>query len=148
MRFVAPLLMFLGLTAFMVAPGVRAEPVSFRRIVVDKTFRSEGVAVGDVNRDGRMDVFAGDVWYEAPHWKVHQVREAATYNPLKQYSDTFGQFACDLNGDGWIDMFRCNMQNKPALWFENPKGKPGLWNQHVYHCTKADAQTGHGCLHH
>lgn len=49
--------------------GPRAVPgdrVRFGRIVLDTTFRSEGVATGNVNRDGRTDLIAGNVWYEAP----------------------------------------------------------------------------------
>ena len=36
------------------------------RIALDDRFRSEGVAAGDFNKDGVMDVVAGDVWYQAP----------------------------------------------------------------------------------
>ncbi|MBI3464140.1 MAG: SMP-30/gluconolactonase/LRE family protein, partial [Planctomycetes bacterium] len=38
------------------------EPLKFKKTVLDTTFRSEGVAVADVNRDGKMDVLAGEVW--------------------------------------------------------------------------------------
>ncbi len=33
------------------------------------TFRSEACGVGDFNNDGKIDVIAGQYWYEAPHWK-------------------------------------------------------------------------------
>ncbi len=46
-----------------------AGPVSFERIVVDRTFRAEGVATGDVNHDGKLDVLSGDVWYAGPDYK-------------------------------------------------------------------------------
>ncbi len=58
-----PLAVILGL-AFGTVVG--AEPVQFTKIVIDKTFRSEGVGVGDINRDGKLDVMAGEVWYAAP----------------------------------------------------------------------------------
>ena len=45
----------------LVAVPASARDVRFRKIVVDKTFRAEGVAVGDVNHDGKIDVLAGDV---------------------------------------------------------------------------------------
>ena len=47
------LAMILGLTLGSV---VGAAPVKFTKIVLDKTFRSEGVGVGDINRDGKLDI--------------------------------------------------------------------------------------------
>ena len=51
-----------------------ASPIRWKKTVIDKAFRSEGVAVADVNKDGKMDILVGDVWYEAPDWKVHRIR--------------------------------------------------------------------------
>ena len=42
---------------------------TFRKIVLDREFRSEGCAVADVNHDGKPDVLVGEIWYEAPNWK-------------------------------------------------------------------------------
>jgi len=39
---------------------------TFRKVILDGAFRSEGVALADVDRDGRMDVMAGNAWYAAP----------------------------------------------------------------------------------
>src|SRR5207249_1877863 len=38
--------------------------VRWKKIVVDREFRSEGVAVADVSRDGKPDIVAGNLWYE------------------------------------------------------------------------------------
>jgi len=64
------------------------EEVRFEKIVVDRTFRSEGVAVGDINHDGKLDIFAGDVWYEAPNWKMHELRPVGRYDGTKGYFGT------------------------------------------------------------
>ena len=79
-------------------------PITFKRTVLDTLFRSEGVAVGDFNNDGKRDIAAGTVWYAAPDWKMQLAGEKAPeYDPLN-YSHAFQTFADDLNGDGWTDL--------------------------------------------
>ena len=51
--------------------GGKPFKISWKKTVVDKVFRSDGVAVADVNKDGKPDIIVGDVWYEAPDWKMH-----------------------------------------------------------------------------
>jgi hypothetical protein len=106
-------------------------PVKFTKIVLDTAFRSEAAAPGDVNNDGMMDVMAGEVWYEAPEWKMHEVQVPGKYNYKAGYSETFGQFAFDANRDGWVDVVISNMQNRPIRWFENPKNAEGHWKEHI-----------------
>jgi hypothetical protein len=110
---------------------IQAQPVSFTKVVLDRTFRSEGVAVGDVNRDGKLDVLAGEVWYEAPDWKMHEILPPGRYDGSKGYSKTFANFACDVNRDGWIDSVITTMMGEPSLWYENPQDKPGHWKVHT-----------------
>jgi hypothetical protein len=40
--------------------------ITWKKTVVKGRFRSEGVAVADVNKDGKLDVLVGHSWYEAP----------------------------------------------------------------------------------
>ena len=40
--------------------------VKWERIKFEDAFRAEGVAVGDFNKDGRLDITNGEAWYEAP----------------------------------------------------------------------------------
>src|SRR5690606_16482104 len=93
----------LGIATFLlVAPGgnllAQKPKIRFERIQLDETFRSEGVAVGDFNRDGKLDLAAGFVWYEAPDWKMHTIIEKAPEYDPKGYSNAFCTFAEDLNG--------------------------------------------------
>src|ERR1700730_17239242 len=85
--------------------------ISWKKIVLDKNFRSEGVGVADVNKDGKLDVIVGDCWYEAPQdpageWKRHILRIDRKFDPLVPglYSKSFCCFPDDFNGDGYPDV--------------------------------------------
>ena len=109
---------------------VGAAPVQFTKFTLDKTFRSEGVAVADVNRDGRLDILAGEVWYVAPDWTMHEILPPGKYDGNTGYSKTFANYSCDVNRDGWIDSVITTMMGEPSLWYENPQNKPGHWKVH------------------
>ncbi len=109
--------------------------ILWKKIVLDKDFRSEGVAVADVNKDGKMDVIVGDCWYEAPQsptgeWKRHILRADRKFNPLN-YSDSFACFADDFNNDGWPDVIVIPFPGAPCYWYENPGAKGGMWTAHL-----------------
>ena len=116
-------------------PVLHAEGITWRKTVLDKTFRSEGVAIADVNLDGKMDVLNGEAWYEAPDWKMHPFRKLGNYGDgLRSYSQSFACWTEDLNGDKYPDLIVIGFPGKPCHWFENPKGKTGMWKQHeIWH---------------
>lgn len=111
--------------------GLRAGDVAWQRIELDSAFRSEGVAAADVNRDGKIDVLAGDVWYEAPDWKMHEVRKPGKFVAGVGYSNSFANWAYDINGDGWDDLIIVGFPGAPFHWYENPKNQPGHWKEHL-----------------
>jgi hypothetical protein len=112
--------------------GTPASKITWKKTVVDNQFRSEGVAVADVNKDGKLDILIGDYWYEAPDWKRHEIRKHGDYgNGLSSYSECMLCWADDINGDGWPDMIVIGFPGKAAFWYENPKGKDEHWPEHV-----------------
>jgi len=117
--------------AFFGGVSAVAGQVRFEKIIVDKTFRSEGVAAGDVNHDGKLDILAGDVWYAAPDWKMCEVRTVGQYDGTKGYSNCFVNFAQDVNGDGWVDSIVIGLPDTECFWYENPKNKPGPWKERI-----------------
>ena len=107
--------------------------VSFKKQVLIKKFISEGAAMGDVNKDGKKDILAGAYWFEAPSWKAHELAKPDSFIVNGGYSDSFLDFAMDVNQDGWIDLIRIDWPGKASVWHENPKGKAGYWPTHVIH---------------
>ncbi|MEO8494865.1 MAG: VCBS repeat-containing protein [Planctomycetota bacterium] len=146
-RHLVTLVALISLSTLAAIPTLAADApkIRFAKTQLDPKFRSEGVAVGDFNKDGKMDIAAGFVWYEAPDWTMHTIvteppsagRNAELGTPLhfepKSYSNSFCNFAEDVNGDGWTDLIVVDFPGTPTWWFENPQGKGGEWKKHL--CT-------------
>jgi len=128
-----------ALTPAPAAPKADETKITWKKTVLDTKFRSEGVAIADVNKDGKIDVLNGEYWYEAPDWKPHELQ------PYKDHKDGLGNysrvFACwteDINGDGWADLIVIDFPGVPCYWMENPQGKstgddgkPLHWKKHI-----------------
>ncbi|HEU4418278.1 MAG TPA: VCBS repeat-containing protein [Planctomycetota bacterium] len=105
-------------------------PVLWSTTRLDPAFRSEGVAVADVNADGVLDVLAGEVWYEGPRFKLHEIAPPGSYDPINGYSNCFTAAAADVDGDGMVDMLCVGFPGLPAFWYRNPGDVGGHWRKH------------------
>jgi hypothetical protein len=106
--------------------------ITWKKTVLDDKFRSEGVAIADVNKDGKIDVLNGEYWYEAPDWKPHELQSYMDHKDgLRNYSRSFACWCDDFNADGWADLIVIDFPGAPCYWMENPKGKDGHWMKHT-----------------
>jgi hypothetical protein len=133
---------FLALTSTILALAASGSPatvraaeesskITFKKTQLEAKFRSEGVAVGDYNHDGKLDIAAGSVYYAAPNWDMQLVQEKALdFDPLK-YSGSFCNYADDLNHDGWTDLIVVDFPGKETWWYENPQTAAGPWKRHM-----------------
>jgi len=104
--------------------------VIFQKMVIDPEFRSEGVTVADVNRNGQLDILAGNLWYEAPDWKPHEIAPVEEFDPAEGYSNSFLNFTADVDGDAWPDQIAFGFPGREAFWRQNSQGRAGHWSEH------------------
>src|SRR5687768_2090544 len=72
--------------------------ITWKKTVLDTKFRSEGLAIADVNKDGKVDVLNGEYWYEAPDWTPHELQPFMDHKDgLGNYSRVFACWCDDFN---------------------------------------------------
>ncbi|MDX2036719.1 MAG: VCBS repeat-containing protein [Isosphaeraceae bacterium] len=104
----------------------------FKKTTIEAKFRSEGIAVADVNKDGKPDLMIGDFWYEAPAWTRHEIRPPGDFGDgLRSYSRCMTCWTDDVDGDGWADQIVIGFPGTECFWYRNPQGASGHWKQFV-----------------
>lgn len=125
-----------GLLLVAALPAAAQSKITWKKTVLDTKFRSEGVAIADVNKDGKIDVLNGEYWYEAPDWKPHEMQTFKDHGTgLGNYSRSFACWCDDFNGDGYPDLIVIDFPGAPCYWMENPKGDGSKhWTKHeIWH---------------
>ena len=102
---------------------------NFRMQQLHEFYYSWGGAVGDFNKDGINDVAAGPYYYMGPTFtRFREIYQAQTVNPSTEYpNDCMQNFADDVTGDGWTDVFCMGAIGQDLHLYVNPKNEPRRW---------------------
>jgi len=106
---------------FQLMPSVKTGIAFNNKVADDNSFNvfnyrnyynGAGVAIGDVNNDGKPDIFftanQGDnkLYLNKGNWKFEDVSLKAGVKGYKRWHT--GVSMADINGDGWLDIYVCN----------------------------------------
>lgn len=114
-----------------------------------------GLAVGDLNGDGRPDVVRSTVWFEnldgGQTWREHEIGPTSPLPPDFQRSFARNATrACvvDVNGDGKQDIVftDAEMPGGKIWWMENVDGRGTKWQRHDVFVPQPD-QPRRGAFH-
>lgn len=122
------------LTERVAAMSVPFTDLGFRKQRLTDLFYSEGIAAGDLNRDGVTDIVVGPFYYLGPDFRrAREIYAPATVNPAGpgehgNYTDSFLTYVYDFNSDGWPDVLKINFEG--AWLYINPHGENRHWDEH------------------
>ncbi|MCP5099949.1 MAG: VCBS repeat-containing protein, partial [Chloroflexi bacterium] len=94
---------------------------------------SEGMAVGDVDSDGHMDVVLKGVWVKNPGGIDAQTAVNWIEYTIGSANSDFKALVVDLNQDGYNDVLFSSSENTADVnWWEADGGDPtGSWTSHT-----------------
>jgi len=124
-----------------VSPAAADEPpeIHWKLHTIDAENINSSGAIMDVDRDGKLDIIAGQFWYEAPDWRRHFAREVQV---IRGRNDDYSSLPIDLNGDGWPDLVSVNYRSASLYWVEHPgKSLKAPWRKHLID-TPGPSETG------
>ncbi|GAB5444733.1 MAG: hypothetical protein Fues2KO_50820 [Fuerstiella sp.] len=106
--------------------------IHFTKQQLTERYYCDGVAAGDINRDGHPDVVAGPYWYAGPGFETKtEIYPAVALPPEPSPSNSMFSFVRDFNNDGWPDVLVLGRVHKhEAAWYENPGDTDEPWARH------------------
>lgn len=125
---------------------------AFKKQQLTNEFWAEGVAIGDLNNDGHVDVVYGPYWWEGPDFKTrHTIYPDTKTSTIKkedgtevtirgfkgagsgenEYSDNFITYTHDIDRDGWLDVLVIGHPGTEAFWYRNPQKSGAPWTKHL-----------------
>lgn len=126
---------------FLSEPGA-ARLGAFAYVEIDgaRSRQSFGVAFGDLNRDGRRDVVAGNAWYRNPGGDL-----AAAWSRTVFPWDVDAMVAVDVDSDGQLDLIAEGPPSSgtvPVYWLEPTDDAATVWSRVQIGDIPADAADG------
>lgn len=88
------------------------ETNSFNHTRYSQIYNGAGIAVGDLNGDGLVDIYFGGnsvedkLYYNKGDFKFEEVTQSSGIAPFAN-GWTYGVNFIDINGDGWLDIYVC-----------------------------------------
>jgi hypothetical protein len=131
-RLITALALAISAAAPGIAPAEEFAIHTFERQQLTDVYYSEGIAAGDLNRDGQADIVYGPYWFAGPGFKERHEIYPAVPQPREKYADHFFAWVHDFNGDGWNDVLAVGFPGTPAFVYENPgaSGQARPWPRH------------------
>src|SRR5687767_3651609 len=76
---------------------------------------NEGCAVADYNKDGHLDISAGEFWYAGPDFTAKApLRKLEVFG--EDYLTNNSEHAYDVDADGWIDIVSGSFRDTELSW--------------------------------
>ena len=82
----------------------------------------ESCDVGDINRDGHLDIVYGPYWFAGPDFLPHTYRANHT---SAEYIRANSDHLYDVDKDGWLDVIMGGWGEEGIIWYKNPGQRRG-----------------------
>lgn len=98
--------------------------------MVSSNTLEEDLSIGDIDRDGDMDILLGTEWLSNQNggWGHHKIGEITD---LDEAGEPDRNDLADINNDGRLDAVIALEKGTHVVWFEAPKDPKEQWKRHI-----------------